>query len=219
MVPPEQIISDTGSKNPFPGVYQKDQFEDHLCQGDIIVGFKSELLPTYKPPPLGTLILSQTCDLENEGNIHFISLSPIYVLDVYINRLVEQTIRKRGPDIAYERAIDIISEKVSQLANYQDKRLFFLPPDSIFNGSAAFSGIDEISAIPVTHWKELLKLRRASILSPWREKLGFKMGYLYNRVATHTPRFKDIRTWVEANYKDFVKESLATALSVLKKDS
>ncbi len=51
--------------------------------------------------------------------------------------------------------------------------------------------------------------RVASMLSPWREKLGYKIGNLFGRVATPTPDRGHVQDWVKDVYglaiKQFVK--------------
>jgi hypothetical protein len=43
----------------------------------------------------------------------------------------------------------------------------------------------------------LLKYRLCSLKGPWREKLGYKVGDLFNRVSTYTPNKANIESWTK----------------------
>lgn len=47
----------------------------------------------------------------------------------------------------------------------------------------------------------LLKYRLCSLKDPWREKLGYKVGDLFNRVSTYTPEKSDIDAWAKMTTK------------------
>ncbi len=191
--------------NPFPNIYLKERLPEHLCQGDIILGYESRKLPKYKPDVLGIIVLSETCDLANPGNVRYVSLSPIYPFEVFVKNAVRLYVKKRGPDIELTKILESVSGKAYKMANYEDKRLFFLPPDEIFKESAGFSSIDQISHVSFSCVDDLFRLRKASLLSPWREKLGYKTGYLFNRVATDTPEKERVTEWIQTNFGGLIE--------------
>ena len=58
--------------------------------------------------------------------------------------------------------------------------------------------------MPLSEKDGLLQHRNLTITSPWKEKLGYKVGYLFNRVATYTPEREEIKDWVGVNFKEMI---------------
>ncbi|MCK5290432.1 MAG: hypothetical protein KAR39_00240 [Thermoplasmata archaeon] len=172
------------------------------------MAYESNAVPNYRPRTDSLIILSETCDLEHPGNIGYISFSPIFPLEVYIKSAVKLLAKKWGEETTFEKVVDAVSQKVYNVVNFQDKRLYFLPPADFLGDSASFSSIEQISHINFSYEEDLLARRKASMKSPWREKLAYKAGYLFNRVATPTPDHKAVFTWVENVYKETIKDSL-----------
>lgn len=206
MATPNEPEDDHTGSGLFPSIYVKDNLKEHLFQGDLIIDYESRMIPTYEPPALGLIVLSESCDLEHGGRITYISFSPVYQLEVFVRNAAEGFIERRGRDAGFDSLLDSIRNRMFDLVNYVSKNNFFLPPDEVLGGSAAFSSIEQISHIPMSYADRFLKRRKSSLKSPWREKLGFKTGYLFNRVATHTPDKEDLKEWVETTYGDIIRE-------------
>ncbi len=66
-------------------MYKTESLPNHLCQGDIILNYKSDELHRYYPKEFykGILILSFTCDLKYR-RVNFINLCPIFSLKYLI---------------------------------------------------------------------------------------------------------------------------------------
>ena len=96
-----------------------------------------------------------------------------------------------------------------EIANYNHHGWFFLSPHNIFNNLAAISNLEQISHIPLSEEKSLLDHRQLTIIPPWKEKLGYKTGYLFNRIATFTPEHKEINEWIDINFKELINNYLS----------
>ncbi len=106
----------------------------------------------------------------------------------------------------YDTLVNLISNKLHTLANYEDKRLFFLPRHRIFGESAAFTSLEQTGPLPISRYGNFLSSRVASMRSPWREKLGYKIGHLFGRVATPTPDPGHVQDWVKDVYGLAIKK-------------
>jgi hypothetical protein len=104
-----------------------------------------------------------------------------------------------------------VTTVVNDEVKYIRKSTFFLSPLPAFDNLPTFAIIEDIRSIPIGETKEIiLKSRIASLKNPWREKLGYKLAYLYNRVATDNPPAKEeIHSWwkdvYERNYKEVIE--------------
>jgi hypothetical protein len=192
----------------FPNIFIKDDFSNHLCQGDIIQGtFLKRFIAVTTiepPPPEGFIILSNTCDLKH-SNIDFILFSPIFKVELFIKGFI-QKLQDKGKNPTEKTLIEDISKSIYRLTNYGTKGHFFLPPDDIFEHLATFSILTQIYPVERDKMQLLLDSRTASLIPPWREKLGYCTGYLFNRVATYSPDKDKVSDWYENEYSEFIKE-------------
>ena len=78
------------------------------------------------------------------------------------------------------------------------KGFFYLMPDKIFEGKECYADLEQIHSINRKYIGHLLEHRKASLRSPWLEKLAFKLGYCFNRIAL--PDFPIEK--FEKSYKD-----------------
>lgn len=175
-------------------MYKTENLDIYLCQGDIILKFSLDLLQTFEPIEYykGILILSFTCDLKND-KLQFINYCPIYSLnhriiefyeDLKNDKKVKKEIRKKENE--GQNPHDFISGKVkgllSSICNYKKRNIFFLKKDSIFK-EECYANLEQIYSIPIKYEKEIKKCRVASLINPWIEKLGYMLGFCFNRVA------------------------------------
>ena len=175
-------------------MYKTKNLDTYLCQGDIVLNFPLDSLPTFKPIKYykGILILSFTCDLKN-NKLEFINYCPIYTLnhriiefhqDLEKSENVKKEIRKRETEGINPH--DYIAGKVkgllSMICNYKMQNIFFLKKDSIFK-EECYANLEQIYSIPKDYEAEIKKCRVASLTNPWIEKLGFMLGFCFNRVA------------------------------------
>jgi len=176
-------------------MYKTENLDTYLCQGDIVLNFPLDLLQTFEPIKhyKGILISSFTCDLKN-GKLQFINYCPIYSLSHRIiefyeelenKKDVKKEIKKREEE--GENPHDFIRGKVksllSDICNYKKRNIFFLREDSIFE-EKCYANLEQIYSIHIKYEKRIKKCRVASLTNPWVEKLGYMLGYCFNRVAT-----------------------------------
>lgn len=175
-------------------MYKTEDLDSYLCQGDIILNFPLDSLQTFEPKKYykGILILSFTCDLKND-KLQFINYCPIYSLTHRIiefhevlknDKKVKKGIRKRETE--GQNPHDYIAGKVkgllSEICNYNMRNIFYLKKDSIFK-EECYANLEQIYSIPKENEAEIKKCRVTSLTNPWIEKLGYMLGYCFNRVA------------------------------------
>ncbi len=195
--------------SPFEQILTEDPLPNYLGQGDIAVDFESNKLPVPEPPTSNWILLSNTCDLVQKEQMSYMSVAPVYELQVWVEDLVLERLRRAkdgGGVPGYDTLVKLISKKLHRLANYEDKRLFFLPPHRIFGESAAFTSLEQTGPLPISRYGNFLSSRVASMRSPWREKLGYKIGHLFGRVATPTPDRSHVQDWIKDVYGSAIKQ-------------
>lgn len=106
-----------------------------------------------------------------------------------------------------------IAKVIFEEANYNHKFTFFIPAIEEFNNLPTIAFIDDIRSIEVNNERNsaesLLRNRICSLKTPWREKLGHKVGYIFNRVSTDTPKTSEIGEWWPGIYDTDYIEALA----------
>jgi hypothetical protein len=170
---------------------------------------------------LGYLVVSNSCDLERGGDdgLEWISVVPIYPYKAILNDILDDKVKKindirireqkKGKSYDAKGALETtIADIIQKEANYKPKYTFFISPLKIFNNMPTIAFLDDIRPIDFNSAEILLKYKICSMKNPWREKLGFKVGNLFNRVSTFTPDVKDIRTWWVKAYSEEYIETL-----------
>jgi len=198
-------------KTPFPDIFCEPEKKSQIFQGDII---KYKNYIDTKKENLGFIILSNSCDLENLNNKKLISIAPIvpfnFVFDDMVNEAFKRTKNKVKTLKSSTEVIDYFTNLVSQSiyneSNYKKKYTFFISPLLEFDNKPTVAYIEHITSINNTEFKTIFKHRIISIKPPWREKLAFKTGYIYNRIATFTPEVKDIKKWWTSTYKEILEK-------------
>lgn len=173
-------------------------------QGDIVVP-PSDIQTKVKY----LMIISQSCDLIN-GDVDSVALVPIFDLNEVesiikqkkeeeneekvkrlekkLGELTEEKIRERRTlekqikDVS-KGLLDSVKKKIKKIKEYDNKIFFYLPVNNICNTERAVK-LDLILNLRKKDYEEiLLRNRICSLNSPWREKLGWAVGNLFNRVA------------------------------------
>jgi len=67
---------------------------------------------------------------------------------------------------------------------------------------------EQIYSIPKENINNLLKNRKASLRSPWIEKLGFKLGYCFNRIALPDYPPNHIENIITGKYLTIIEEKI-----------
>jgi len=148
-----------------------------------------------------------------------ISFVPIYpfrcllqdIIKIVTKKLISQKKKheREGRDYDVE---SVLCSKVAELifseANYARKYTFFISPLEEFDNIPSTAFIQDVRSINKEYKERLLEYRIVSLKSPWREKLGYMVGNLYNRVATYSPKTSSIKDWWKAAYEKEYREAL-----------
>jgi len=207
---------------PFPDIFCDPEKKTQIFQGDII---KYKNYINTKQENLGFIILSNSCDLENLKRKRVISIAPIFpfnfVFDDIINEAFKRTKKKVGnfnsSKEIEENFTNLVSQSIYDESNYKKKYTYFISPLSEFDNKPTIVYIEHITSINITELKTIFDHRIISIKPPWREKLGFKTGNIYNRIATYTPKVKDITKWWTSTYHEILEKKKNELEKMIKK--
>jgi len=196
---------------PFPDIFCDPEKKSQIFQGDIIK-YKN-YINTIKEN-LGFIILSNSCDLENLKNKKVISIAPIVPFNFVFDDMVKEAFKRTKNKVrtlksskeVIENFTDLVSQSIYNESNYKKKYTFFISPLLEFDNKPTIAYIEHIASIKITELETIFKHRITSIKPPWREKLGFKAGNIYNRIATYTPKVKDIKKWWTSTYKEILEK-------------
>lgn len=204
------------SGTPFPDMFERSS-DSKIFQGDIIRRDNDEGdFFDGQEGAVGYLIISNSCDIINE-NIEYISLVPIYpffkALKGYMEEFRSKFEKINGKDKHYNKDSKVkefenqIASIIKKETNYDGKSTFFISPLDEFSGLPTLALIEDVRSTLIIDSKEIiLKNRLCSLKNPWREKLGFKVANLYNRIATYSPEKDAINAWWKNAYeKDYRK--------------
>ncbi len=165
----------------FPDIFETDKNNiptDHLCQGDIFTRFEDRRLPPVDPIEVGFMVLNYTCDLINLKDITYICICPIFKIDVLIESYL-----KAHPKKSEDNLKSLLIDNINILFNNKKKFFYFLPSIAEFEDSPAFADLSQISKLPIEIINDILDHRIGVLKNPWREKLGWMSGNIFNRVA------------------------------------
>jgi len=172
-----------------------------LFQGDIIRLVKGEtdfFIERY-PDVLGYLIISNSCDLDRLEKMERISMVPIFpfkkLLDEFLDKRIEKL--KNTKELENE-----VTNMIYNESNYKTKFTFFISELKEFSDKPTIAYLDDVRSVEIKSIDMLLKNRITSLKGPWREKLGHKVGYIFNRVATNTPDKEKIKAWWITTYNE-----------------
>lgn len=216
------------ANQPFPDIFESTAAcpeNGCLFQGDIIKFSEGEtdIVLERRGDVLGYMVISNSCDLDHDAKM--ISLVPIlpfkFLLDDFLLKLPGKLHTKKVKEEREDRPFNAEAElknAVAQMifneANYLHKFTFFIPALEEFDNLPTIAFIDDVRSIEVNSNEVnsagvLLRNRICSLKTPWREKLGHKVGYIFNRVSTLTPKSDEIRIWWTDIYNEEYSESLA----------
>lgn len=163
-------------------IYEK--FSDKLKQGDILIPTDEdykEIYPDKLPGIVGIIIISNSCDIKND-NIKFIAVAPIIPLEYAVSTITKKKKDERKSPSDIKHAVE---KGVENIMGYNNKVYFYLPKNRYYKIRVNSIVILEMS-IPreLKEVRDIMKESRVcSLKNPWREKLGWCVGNLYNRVA------------------------------------
>lgn len=183
-------------------IYDPEIDTTHLYQGDIFKRFdaeyKKKVLPYVNPPELAFMVLNYTCDLVNPKDLSYIIICPIFKLKVLIEGTLKGLISKY-PDKEKRNIVKELSSFIKRILNYEQKFIFFLTNSTEFEGSHAFADLLRIATIPIKYINIVLDNRIKSLKSPWREKLGWKIGYMFNRVGLPDTTSNNVEDYLKSH--------------------
>jgi len=178
-----------------------DELHENVTQGDILSRFGTKILPKINPKELGFMVLTYTCDLVNKKELAFINICPVFSINVIIDNFIKLNLDKSEKKLKNE-----LIQRILDLSKFKKKYYFFLTPNPIFNNIPAYADIGQISNLPLKYYEDIKSSRLISLLSPWREKLGWKLGYLFNRIALEDVKKDEIENFIDNN--EILKEFL-----------
>ena len=74
------------------------------------------------------------------------------------------------------------------------------------------ANIDRVSSLSIKHEAKILQFRVAGLENPWRELLGYKLGYLFTRIATEDVNEDMISNIIDAEYNDLINEATTSLI-------
>lgn len=178
---------------PYPEMYIDDSHVN-LTQGDVFSRFETKLLPRTDPEELGFMVLTYTCDLVNRKNLSFIHICPVFSIEVIIADYID--INKERSEENLRKGL---KDKIYDISQFIPRNYFFLAPNPVFNNLPAYAEIGQIWNLPIEYYDEIKSNRLVSLFSPWREKLGWKLGYLFNRIALEDVKKEEIESFIDNN--------------------
>lgn len=152
--------------------YRKYKNYTNINQGDIFELTSSEIKNYLKLEVENNtkfIVLSNSCDLCHGGDSQYICIARLMSLE---------ELKKK-----YNLSESDMKKLAQNLSKYNHKVYFLLPKKRGLVDSSIIK-LDFNSSYPFSILKEIiLKKRLCGIHSPYREKLGWAVGNLFNRVA------------------------------------
>lgn len=176
-------------------IYQK--YLEDIYQGDIFVPSDNEILDVFKVdskeiPVKGFIVTSNSCDIVQKS-IDYICISPIISLQDLIDQIkLGKKEQGKNPDSIKES----IKSNVENIVKYKKKKYFYLPENSKHKITDNWVVLLEM----IFNYKlekvnsTIANSRISTLLPPWREKLGWSVGNLYNRIALQDFQKNEIDT-------------------------
>lgn len=185
-------------------MYITTSFPSYLAQGDIFKRFNGTALPRFSNPnQLGFMVLTYTCDLISPEDLTYIAFCPVINLKGLLKIFIKANKRKNRENLE-----NIVSKRIFQITSNKTRHYFFLSPFPELSDIPAYADLTQIYSVEKDYLKNILENRIKSLSSPWREKLGFMAGYLYNRVAIDDVDKEAINEYVSISNKEFIDQYL-----------
>ena len=109
----------------------------------------------------------------------------------------------------FENAVTTI---VYNEMNFTNKFTFYIPPVNEFRNMPTTAFLNDIRSVEVKSVEKLLDNRIYALKPPWRERLGYKVAYIFNRIATDDTKKEErdpIKSWWIRIYDDVHSGSVA----------
>ena len=190
----------------------KTDCDKSLSQGDIFTYFNDPVLPKQSDE-LALILISNTCDIEQK-KLKYYLYCPIYNLDSYIDPFIKNSKNNQSKLIrsdkirkeeGFKNHTNKIKSLMSDIMNNNRPRMFFLSPRVEWGEFLAFAELEQIRSITKDKKEEILKNRFACLKNPWRERLGYKIAYLFNRVALPDYKKSDFNQFYNNKYQEKFK--------------
>lgn len=177
-----------------PDFYMND-LPEHLSQGDIFTRPDIENFFKYDPKENALIVLTYTCDFTNPNDIiPYVTFCPIRSIDILIEEYIRANLNKLDKDI--EKSL---IDKLNGLINNKRRFYFFIPPHEELD-ILGFADLTQIANISYEDsFKKILEKRITGLKNPWKEKLGWMIGYNYNRIALPDVDNKIISNYLRKN--------------------
>lgn len=181
---------------------------DKICQGDIFSvlepdtrkKFTEVVVEDYKIEWF--IVISNTCDIKQKDVIkylHFCPLVPLKNILMELKKDYESRTPVPKPDTIKNNLEGFVRENLI----YKKKRFYYLPEKKYFKIKEQYLILlDAIITLDKKTATEMIKDKRiCSLKSPWKEKLGWAVGNIHNRVSL----------------KDYSEKQLKDALELVEK--
>jgi len=168
----------------YPNMFEilRKNIPPYLCQGDLFLRFGGNILPPVSPKEVGFMVLNYDCDLINQKELNYICICPIFNIEVLLKIYVQESL-KINPEKSKKNITNQIVKNMDNLFNNKKKYYFFLSPINEFNDTPSFADLLRIYTLPINYLNDIFKSRVKVLKHPWREKLGWKVSYIFHRVA------------------------------------
>jgi hypothetical protein len=178
-----------------------------LNQGDIFSKLDDEF-PFSDPEMIACMVLNNTCDLMHKlDKLSVISICPIYKIDIIIDAYLKDNENKVPQNIN-----NGLSNLLERLMNNKNEFAFFLSP--ILNKKneeiipPSYADLSQIIRLDKELMEKILESRIAVLKSPFREKLGWMLGNIFNRIAHEDVEKDEINLFIEKHevITEFLKQ-------------
>jgi len=195
----------------YPDMFEKPK--SGLNQGDIFVRFEGKEIPKGEDRELAFIILTYTCDLEHPEDLNYVLFSPIYDFNKLIEKYLDINKNK-----SIEKIKDFLIGRIKELFNNETRFYFFLSPIPNISKYPAYVDLGQIVKLHKQFTKDIITNKKVSLNYPWREKLGWMTGNLFNRVALEDIDKSISKIFIETNIiiNNFFKNRTNDNIKLLK---
>jgi len=176
----------------FPEMFKKPKLI--LNQGDIFLRFGGKEIPKGEDKELAFIVLTYSCDLEHPKDLNYILISPIFSFNTLIGKFLEKNKNK-----SIEKLKDALKSRIIEFFNNDTRFHFFLSPIPDICNNPAYADLGQIITLHKKFTNEIIENRKMSLEKPWREKLGWMTGNLFNRIALEDIKNTVTEQFIEKN--------------------
>ena len=185
----------------YPDMYKKKKKTESLSQGDIFSRFDNKAIPKSEEKELGFIILTYSCDLEHPKDMNYVLFCPIFDFDILIEKYLELNKNKTITNIN-----ENLIRHVNNLFSNDTRYFFFMSPIPNLRKNPAYAHLEQITKIHKGFINDLIQNRTIGLRKPWREKLGWMVGNLFNRIALEDTDSNLPNQYIQASdsFKSFI---------------